>query len=105
MNFDIKRLKESKLMIEKCMSEALGLYTAKEPKHGDEWREKSVWSNMKHAQHEFEEIKRSKDSVRQLHNALDLCCQAAILAASIKDNQDIDGKDTAYLMHTPVNKK
>ncbi len=99
--FEVKRLKESKLMIEKCMSEALGLYTAKEPKHGDEWRDTDVRSNFNHLKHELEEIKRSGDSVRQLHNVLDACCQAAILAARIKLSQNVEDKDTGYLLHTP----
>ena len=100
--FNPKRLIESRSMIEKCMAEAMGLYTAKEPKHGDEWRDKSIWSNMKHAEHEFEEIKRSKDATRQLHNALDLCGQSAILAARIKEEMLAEGmKDSSYLLHTP----
>lgn len=103
--FDVKRLKESKLMIEKCMSEAIGLYTAKEPKHGDEWRDTDIFSNFNHLKHELDEIKRSKDSVRQLHNVLDACCQAAILAARIKLSQNIDEKDNGYLLHTPEIKK
>jgi len=99
--FNVARLKESKSIIEKCMTEALGLYTAKEPKHGDEWRDRDIRSNFLHLKHELDEIQRSKDSVRQLHNALDACCQAAILAANIKLEQNIDEKDTGYLLHTP----
>ena len=92
------RIIESKNMVERCMFEALGLYTAKEPKHNDEWRDKSIWQNMKHLEHELEEIKRSKDSNRQLHNALDACAQAAILAARIKIEMR-DSEDKAYLLH------
>lgn len=101
----MSRLTESRLMIEKAMSEAMGLYIAKEPKHTDEWRDKDVWSNMKHLEHEIDEIKRSKTSDRQLHNALDACAQSAILAVSIKLKQQIGEKDKGYLLHTPESKE
>ncbi len=80
---EIPRVEESQMLLEKMMNRAMGLYIAKEPKHADEWRDKNIWQNFMHLKHETEEIERSKTVDRQLHNALDACAQAAILAASI----------------------
>jgi hypothetical protein len=91
---------ESQIMIREAMAEAIGLYIAKEPKHSDEWRDKSVWEVFMHLSHEIDEIKRSGTSDRQLHNALDACAQSAILAARIKLEQGT-GKDKGYLLHSP----
>ena len=95
-----ERQVESQTLVRVAMAEAIGLYIAKEPKHADEWRDKSVWETFMHLSHEIEEIKRSATSDRQLHNALDACAQAAILAARIKLEQGT-GKDKGYLLHTP----
>jgi benzoyl-CoA reductase/2-hydroxyglutaryl-CoA dehydratase subunit BcrC/BadD/HgdB len=95
-----ERQVESQMMVRECMAEAIGLYIAKEPKHTDEWRDKSVWANFEHLRHELEEINRSATTERQLHNALDACAQAAILAARLKLEMGT-GKDKGYLLHTP----
>lgn len=97
---DEARQVESQIMVRECMAEAIGLYIAKEPKHGDEWRDKDRYSVFMHLSHEIEEIKRSATDDRQLHNALDACAQAAILAAHIKLEMG-KGKDKGYLLHTP----
>jgi hypothetical protein len=92
-----ERVKESKQMVERAMFEALGLYTAKEPKHGDEWRDKTIWQAFMHLKHEIEEIERSDGLDRQIHNALDACAQAAILSARMK--LELDNKNGDYLLH------
>jgi hypothetical protein len=89
---------ESQMMIIEAMAEARGLYIAKEPKHFDEWRDKTVWEVFMHLKHEIEEIERSATTDRQLHNALDACAQASILAARIKLEMGT-GKDKGYLLH------
>lgn len=95
---------ESQRMIRDCMAEAIGIYIAKEPTEKDNWRDKSIWQTFMHLKHEIEEIQRSKSSDRQLHNALDACGQAAILAARIKIEMGT-GKDKGYLLHTPKENK
>lgn len=97
------RLVDSQIRIRECMAEAVGLYIAKEPKHKDEWRDKTVWEVFMHLSHEIDEIKRSGTTDRQLHNALDACAQAAILAARIKLEQGT-GRDKGYLLHSPQEK-
>ena len=81
--FERIRLSESRNLIREMMNTAMGLYIAKEPKHGDEWREKGYWKNFMHLKHELDEIERSKSYDRKLHNALDACAQSAILASMI----------------------
>ena len=80
---ETNRVIDSHKRVQQMLDKAMGLYIAKEPKHKDEWRDKTVWQNFMHLKHEMEEIERSKSADRQLHNALDACGQAAILAASI----------------------
>jgi len=99
--FDEVRMAESRKLIEQCMHEALGLYIAKEPKHGDEWRDKDIWKNLEHLAHEVEEIRRSKNLGRKYHNALDCCSQAAILAVQIKMTLQENGEwSETHKMHS-----
>jgi hypothetical protein len=92
---------ESQWIIRESLAEALGIYIAKEPSEKDTWRDKDIWSAFQHLKHEIEEIERSKTMDRQLHNALDACAQAAILASRIKLEMGT-GRDKGYLLHTPT---
>ena len=96
--FDTKRMIESQNMIQAAMNKAFGLYIAKEPKHGDEWRDKTSWQNFKHLEHEIAEIQRSKKLDREIHNGLDACAQAAIFTATlINSTETID--ESLYMKH------
>ena len=79
--FKPTRLTESQELLRSVMSEAMGIYMAKEPKNGDEWREQEFWRLLSHLKHEIEEVERSGTLDRVYHNALDCIGQAAIIAA------------------------
>lgn len=81
------QLMESQNKLREVMSEALGLYMAKEPKIGDQWRTESLFKVVKHAEHEFQEILRSKTTDRQYHNVLDLIGQMSIVAVKIREGK------------------
>ena len=82
--FKPTRLTESQELLRSAMSEAMGVYMAKEPKNGDEWREQEFWRIISHLRHEIEEIDRSVNLDRRYHNTLDCIGQAAILAAHLR---------------------
>lgn len=79
-----KRLMMSQELLRDIMHEAVGLYMAKEPKIGDQWRDMKYWDAWNHLKHEIAEIERSTTLDRQYHNMLDLIGQAAICAACIR---------------------
>ena len=76
---------KSQDLLRSIMSEAIGIYMAKEPAEKDNWRRVSVWQLLQHAKHEFEEIERSDTKDRYYHNCLDLLCLVAMLASRGRD--------------------
>lgn len=81
------RLMDSQDLLRGIMSEAIGLYMAKEPKIRDQWRDLKYWEVWQHLKHEIAEIERSDTIDRQYHNLLDLVGQAAICAAWIRESR------------------
>lgn len=76
---------ESQALLREIMSEAMGIYMAKEPAERDDWRDKKVWDILQHTKHEFAEIERSRgEPDRFYHNCLDLICLGAMLAAKVR---------------------
>jgi hypothetical protein len=85
--FKDNRLMQSQDVLRQVISEAIGLYMAKEPKIGDQWREQDFYAILMHLKHEIAEIERSSSLDRQYHNALDAVGQAAIVAAWLRLNR------------------
>lgn len=81
------KLIKSQNQLREVMAEALGIYMAKEPKIGDQWQTESLFKVVKHAEHEFQEILRSKTTDRQYHNVLDLIGQMSIVAVKIREGK------------------
>jgi hypothetical protein len=84
----MNRIMDSQERLRAAMSEALGIYMAKEPKHTDEWRDKQWWEVWSHLLHEIEEVKRSGTQDRKYHNLLDLIGQAAICASWVRLHEE-----------------
>lgn len=78
------RKMESQDLLRQVMSEAMGIYMAKEPSNGDSWRDNNqvtMWGLFQHLKHEIEEIDRSESKDRFYHNCLDAINLLAMLAA------------------------
>ena len=80
-------LMESQNKLREVMGEAIGLYIAKEPKIGNQFENQSFFQVVKHAEHEFKEILRSKTQDRIYHNLLDLIGQISIVAVKVRENK------------------
>ena len=81
------QLLQSQDKLREVFGEAIGLYIAKEPKIADKWTVDSLFKVIKHAEHEFSEILRSKTIDRQYHNVLDLIGQMAIVAVKLRERK------------------
>jgi len=74
---------DSRQRVQAALNMALGQYIDQEPQKGCEWRTRSVPEIVNHIEREVAEIKRRTHPERMLHDALDLTCLGAILAAKI----------------------
>jgi hypothetical protein len=83
----VNRIMDSQDLLRSIMSEAIGIYMAKEPKIRDQWRDLDWWQVFNHLKHEVGEIERSNSVDRQYHNLLDLVGQAAICAAWVREHR------------------
>jgi len=77
------RIDESREMLVRAFYFALGSYTEQESKKLDEWRDRSIGELYAHLKHELEEIRRSKDFTKQLHNCMDAVMLSVILLAKV----------------------
>jgi len=74
---------DSRQRVQAALNMALGQYVDQEPQKQDVWRTRSILEIIDHIEREVAEIKRRTKSERMLHDALDLTCLGAILAARI----------------------
>lgn len=79
------RLMESQRLLREVMSEAIGIYMAKEPSEKDGWRDVNLWQLDQHLKHEHEEVNRSNTPDRLYHNLLDSIVLTAMLAVRVRE--------------------
>jgi hypothetical protein len=77
------QMTDSRQRVQAALNMALGQYIDQEPQKGCEWRNRKIQDIIEHIEREVAEIKRRTESERMLHDALDLTCLGAILAARI----------------------
>ena len=74
---------DSRQRVQAALNMALGQYIDQEPQKGYVWRSRSILEIVDHIEREVAEIRRRTEPERMLHDALDLTCLGAILAARI----------------------
>lgn len=74
---------DSRQRVQAALNMALGQYIDQEPQKGYGWRTRSIPEIVEHIEREIAEIKRRTQVERLLHDALDLTCLGAMLAARI----------------------
>lgn len=80
----ITRIDDSRNRMRQMLDASWGVYIKQEPKQRDSWRDVTYGQLWSHLLHEVEEIKKSTTKEKRLHNALDLCGLAALLAAKVQ---------------------
>jgi len=79
------RRDESREILVKAFSMALGSYTEQEAKKFDSWRDQTTRDLFLHLSHELQEIKKNIDNKMAntylIHNAMDICSLATIFLA------------------------
>lgn len=83
MKFDTDRIDESRQMLVQSFFMGLGAYTEQEAKKKDQWRDQSYRELYQHTKHEFQEVERSKDLTKQIHNLHDLVTLSTMLLAKV----------------------
>jgi len=78
-----ERMSESRSVLYRAHSLAMGSYIEQEAGKIDQWRDQSWWTLLQHLKHEIRELEGSKDITIQLHNAIDACSLSAILIGKL----------------------
>lgn len=75
------RLLESRRIVREMLDKAFEVYLEEEGRKGDSWRDRSWRELYEHLKGEIEEIASADDPDEILHDCLDACALAALLAA------------------------
>jgi len=78
-----ERMSQSRSVLYRAHSLAMGSYIEQEAKKIDQWRDQTWWTLLQHLKHEIRELEDSKDITIQLHNAIDACSLSAILIGKL----------------------
>lgn len=78
-----ERVDESRVILEKAFYFALGSYGEQEAKKVDVWRDQTYGQLYAHLKHELQEVKRSNDRRKQIHNLVDMTMLSTILLAHV----------------------